>query len=102
MEVLPAVIAWATATACHFPLVVDSALGQRFCSRAAIDVLELVQHLSSAAQVLPAGAHGFDDASRRWSVFDEPRPGVVVIPGTASDVAATVSIPFACHPTRLA
>lgn len=91
MEVLPAVIAWAATSACRFPFVAESGLGQRFCSRAAIDVQELAARLSPTAQVLLPNDKGFDDASRRWNIINEPRPGVVVIPGLVADVAETVS-----------
>ncbi|TQV91917.1 hypothetical protein V2A60_005987 [Cordyceps javanica] len=92
MEVLPALVAWAASSACRLSVVAESALGHRLCSsRAAIiEVQDLARRLSPAAQVLVPGSKGFDDASRRWSVFDEPRPGVVVIPGAPSDVAETV------------
>ncbi|ATY61822.1 FAD binding domain [Cordyceps militaris] len=92
MEVLPAIVAWAASSACRSSLVAESAFGHRFCARAAAvqEVADLAQRLSSAAQVLVPGDKAFDDASRRWNVFDEPRPAIVVIPGTASDVAETV------------
>ncbi|KAM3508573.1 hypothetical protein MY11210_006681 [Beauveria gryllotalpidicola] len=91
MEMLPTIIAAAAASACRFPLIAQSALGQRFCPRAVIDeVQDLARRLSPTAQVLLPGDEGFFEASRRWSAFDEPRPGIVVIPGVTSDVATTV------------
>ncbi len=91
MEVLPAVAAWAASYVYRFPSVAENAFGQRSCSRAAIDVQELASRLSSKAQVLVAGDKGFDETSRGWNIFDQPKPGVIVIPGAALDVAATVS-----------
>ncbi|KAJ3489362.1 hypothetical protein NLG97_g6013 [Lecanicillium saksenae] len=90
MEVLPAVIAWAATSACRLSLVAESSLGQRFCPSATIQVRELARQLSPMAQILLPSDKGFEDASRRWNVIDEPKPGVVVIPGVASDVAETV------------
>ncbi|OAA78771.1 FAD binding domain protein [Akanthomyces lecanii RCEF 1005] len=92
MEVLPAVAAWAASYVYRFPSVAENAFGQRSCSRAAIDVQELASRLSSKAQVLVAGDKGFDETSGRWNIFDQPKPGVVVIPGAALDVAATGGI----------
>ncbi|KAJ6784036.1 hypothetical protein PWT90_00323 [Aphanocladium album] len=103
MEVLPAVVAWAAASACRFSLVSESSLGQRFCrSAAAIQVQELARRLSPAAHVLLPHDKGFEDASRRWNIIDEPRPGVVVIPGVASDVAETVKYANAHNTSFLA
>ncbi|PMB64984.1 FAD-linked oxidoreductase afoF [Beauveria bassiana] len=92
MEILPTIIAAAATSACRFPLIAQSALGQRFCPRAVIldEVQDLARRLSPTSQVLLPGDQGFFQASQRWSAFDEPRPGIVVIPGVASDVAATV------------
>ena len=98
MEVLPAVAAWAASYVYRFPSVAENAFGPRSCSRAAIDVQELASRLSSKAQVLVAGDKGFDEASRRWNIFDQPKPGVVVVPGAVPDVAATVSsLSHACR-----
>ncbi|KAK8142141.1 hypothetical protein G3M48_009278 [Beauveria asiatica] len=91
MEILPTIIAAAATSACRFPLIAQSALGQRFCPRAVVDeVQDLARRLSPTSQVLLPGEEGFFEASRRWSAFDEPRPGIVVIPGETSDVAKTV------------
>ncbi|KAM3453177.1 hypothetical protein MY3296_003940 [Beauveria thailandica] len=91
MEILPTIIAAAATSACRFPLLAQSALGQRFCPRAVVDeVQDLARRLSPTSQVLLPGDEGFFEASRRWSAFDEPRPGIVVIPGETSDVAKTV------------
>lgn len=91
MELLPAAVAWVATSACRFSFVAQSSLGERFCPRSAVDVQELAKRLSPKVQVLFPGDKGFRDASHRWSLFDEPQPGVVVIPGIASDVAETVS-----------
>lgn len=93
MEVLPAVAAWAASYVYRFPSLAENAFTQHSRSRAAIDVQELAGRLSTNAQVLLAGDKGFDEAARRWNSFDEPKPGVVVIPGAAPDVAVTVSSP---------
>ncbi|OAA48855.1 FAD binding domain protein [Beauveria brongniartii RCEF 3172] len=98
MEILPTIIATAATSACRFPFITQSALGQRFCPRAAAvvvvddddEVQDLAWRLSPSSQVLLPGDEGFFEASRRWSAFDEPRPGIVVIPGVTSDVAKTV------------
>ncbi|OAA43576.1 FAD binding domain protein [Cordyceps fumosorosea ARSEF 2679] len=94
MELLPALFAWAASYACRVTLVASSAIGQRLCGAdaqsIAIDVHDLAKRLSPAAQILIPGSDAFNDASRRWNVFDEPRPGVVVIPGVADDVAHTI------------
>lgn len=51
---------------------------------------ELIGNLSDAAKVYLPGSDEFDTASTRWSVLEAPKVNVVVVPGTADDVAETV------------
>lgn len=55
------------------------------------DVARFGQKLSANAQVYLPWTEGFANATKRWSVFETPRPNIVVVPGTEQDVVETVS-----------
>ncbi|KAJ5091128.1 hypothetical protein NUU61_005998 [Penicillium alfredii] len=88
MEVVTAVAAWALTSACsNLPVTCNWHNG--LCLRGD-DFQELGGKLSNSAKVYFPGSHGFKEASTRWSVLEEPKVNVVVIPGTEDDVAETV------------
>ncbi|EFW17327.1 hypothetical protein D8B26_000063 [Coccidioides posadasii str. Silveira] len=66
---------------------------------------DLVKKLSGAAHIYLPGSGEFEAASTRWSVLETPRVNVVVVPGTANDVAETVKfankkrVPFLAYNT---
>jgi hypothetical protein len=52
---------------------------------------DLATRLSPAAKIFFPGSSEFELASRRWSVLEAPIVNVAIVPGTAQDVAETVS-----------
>jgi hypothetical protein len=66
--------------------------------RQTIDLSGLAKKLSPTAKIYYPGSAGFEAASSRWSVLDEPKVNVVVVPGTENDVAETVILPFLHQP----
>lgn len=91
MEVLTAVAAWAFASACHSLPGACNYL-DRHCPRGDADLKALEDSLSSTAKVYFPGSSGFTNATTRWSVLEEPKVNVVVVPGTENDVVETVSV----------
>lgn len=89
MEVLTAVAAWAFASACHSLPGACNYL-DRHCPRGDADLKALEDSLSSTAKVYFPGSSGFTNATTRWSVLEEPKVNVVVVPGTENDVVETV------------
>lgn len=85
---------WVTASTAH---VAPQFAAKSICPRGGkwVDELEveLVKNLSDSAEVYFPGSSEFEAASTRWSELDEPNVNVVVVPGTAEDVAQTVSYP---------
>ncbi|PGH03423.1 hypothetical protein AJ80_08671 [Polytolypa hystricis UAMH7299] len=85
IEVITAMCAWAI-----------SAVGQsvstgRLCPQGGpYNMIELVKKLSPAARIYCPGTEEFEEASIRWSVLEEPKVNVIVVPGTVDDVAETV------------
>jgi hypothetical protein len=102
MEVITAAVAWALASASESVPVVSNWLGA-FSRRQTVDLTGLAGKLSATAKIYHPGSEGFEAASTRWSVLDEPTVNVVVVPGTENDVAETVIAPFpnACRATHL-
>jgi hypothetical protein len=83
-----AIAAWAlTSFGQNLPLGRD-----RLHSRGNYDMTELQNKLSSTAKIYYPNSTDFDTASARWSLLDEPKVNVVVVPGTENDVAETVSV----------
>ncbi|OQE25457.1 hypothetical protein PENSTE_c006G05090 [Penicillium steckii] len=82
MKLLTVVAAWASIAA-------GSAL-QGSCSSCDIDLKALGKSLSSTAKVYCPGTSGFKNVTTRWSVLEEPKVNVVVVPGTENDVVETV------------
>lgn len=96
MEVVTAVAAWALTSACsNLPVTCNWLNG--LCPRGD-DFQELGGKLSNSAKVYFPGSHEFKEASTRWSVLEEPKVNVVVIPGTENDVAETVRLPSLATP----
>jgi hypothetical protein len=82
------IAAWAlTSFGQNLPLGRD-----RLHSRGNYDMTELQNKLSSTAKIYYPNSTDFDTASARWSLLDEPKVNVVVVPGTENDVAETVSV----------
>ena len=63
---------------------------------------ELAPKLSDSAEIYLPGSGGFDEASTRWSVLEQPEVNVVVVPGTTEDVAETVGFLFVSDTEYLA
>ncbi|KAJ5897015.1 uncharacterized protein N7473_006414 [Penicillium subrubescens] len=86
MQAAMAIAAWAfTTVGQNLPLGRD-----RLHSRGSYDMTELQSKLSSTAKVYYPNSTEFDTASARWSLLDEPKVNVVVVPGTENDVAEAV------------
>lgn len=95
MQAAMAIAAWAfTSVGQNEPVARNRAPGLH--SRGSYDMTELQNKLSSSAKIYYPNSTEFNDASARWSLLDEPKVNVVVVPGTENDVAATVgaSVPF--------
>lgn len=88
VKLLAAVTAWAS-------IVVGSTL-QGSCPSCDVDLKTLGKNLSKTAKVYCPGTSGFNNVTTRWSVLEEPKVNVVVVPGTENDVAETVR--SAIHP----
>ncbi|KAJ5233168.1 hypothetical protein N7468_006124 [Penicillium chermesinum] len=82
LNTLLAVAAGATVWAAHHVAGSSSPGGN--------DLQNLKQQLSSCASVYYPGSTGFENATTRWSVLDEPKVNVVVSPCTENDVAEAV------------
>ena len=91
MKVLTAIAALATT------VVGRSLQSSLTCPSSDIDLQNLGSSLSSSAKVYCPGSSGFKNVTTRWSVLEEPKVNVVVVPGTENDVAETVS--FDLHPS---
>lgn len=87
-KLLTAIAAWAS-------IVVGSSL-QGICPSSDVDLKDFEKSLSSTAKIYCPGSSGFKNVTTRWSVLEEPKVNVVVVPGTENDVAETVS--SAIHP----
>ncbi|KAJ5684724.1 uncharacterized protein N7477_001069 [Penicillium maclennaniae] len=87
LEVLTAIATWA------FTAVSSPSLGCDYldglCPRDD-DLRALGAKLSSTAKVYYPGSSGFENITTRWSVLEEPKVNIVVVPGTENDVAETV------------
>jgi hypothetical protein len=90
LQVATAIAAWVfTSVGQNLPLARDRPPGLH--SRGNYDMTELQNKLSSTAKIYYPNSTEFNDASVRWSLLDEPKVNVVVVPGTENDVAETVS-----------
>ncbi|KAJ5959954.1 FAD-binding type 2 [Penicillium vulpinum] len=88
-EVLTAVAAWAfSAASLSLPVGCDIEGG--ICPRGDADLEALGRKLSSSAKVYFPGSSEFQQLTTRWSVLEEPKVNVVVVPGTENDVVQTV------------
>jgi hypothetical protein len=98
MEVITAAVAWVLTSAGQN---VPAALNwlEVLSPRHTVNLTGLGAKLSPTAKIYYPGSEGFEEASTRWSVLDEPRVNVVVVPGTEDDVAETV-IAFSCRVPR--
>jgi hypothetical protein len=63
---------------------------------AGIDVKTLAPYLSSAAKIYLPGSTEFTTYTVRWSNLEPPTPNVVIVPGTAKDVAKIVNFSSIC------
>lgn len=88
LEALTAIAAWAFAAAS------SPSPGRNYldglCPRDD-DLRALGAKLSSTAKVYYPGSSGFKNVTTRWSVLEEPKVNIVVVPGTENDVAEIVS-----------
>lgn len=100
MEIIMAAVAWILTSAGENVPVVSNWLGV-FSRGQTVDLTGLVGKLSPAAKIYYPGSEGFEAASTRWSVLDQPTVNVVVVPGTENDVAETVSAPLPVPSGRL-
>lgn len=91
MEVAMVIAAWAFAAVGQSPPLARNGLSGLH-SRGNYDMTELQAKLSSSAKIYYPNSTEFDDASARWSLLDEPKVNVVVVPGTENDVAETVGV----------
>jgi hypothetical protein len=66
------------------------------CPSSDLDMKAFAKSLSRTAEVYYPGSSGFANITTRWSVLEEPKVNVVIVPGTENDVAETVS--FLIHP----
>ncbi|KAK6062808.1 hypothetical protein SCUP515_13000 [Seiridium cupressi] len=87
MEVITAIVAWAISSTC-LNIPADQWLAP-LCPMGANET-ELASRLSSGAHVYSPESDGFTLATSRWSVFDAPGVGIVVVPGVEADVSETV------------
>lgn len=91
LEVLTAIATWA------FAAVSSPSPGCNYldglCPRDD-DLKALGAKLSHTAKVYYPGSSGFKNITTRWSVLEEPKVNIVVVPGTENDVAETVSPNF--------
>jgi hypothetical protein len=93
MEVLVAVGVWALSSVCQ-GLPQGSGIRSLLWNRGLLDLdlSALVPKLSATASVIyPNDTTAFDLATARWSSYETPTAGVVVVPGTEKDVAETVN-----------
>ncbi|KAJ5385005.1 FAD-binding type 2 [Penicillium concentricum] len=89
-EVITAVAAWAlSAASLSFYSDCDYIEGG-LCPRGDADLQALGKQLSSTAKLYFPGSTGFKDLTTRWSVLEEPKVNVVVVPGNENDVVQTV------------
>jgi len=88
LEVLTAIAAWAFPAASSPSSDCDNLDG--LCPRDD-DLEALGAKLSTTAKVYYPGSSGFANVTTRWSVLEEPKVNVVVVPGTENDVAETAS-----------
>ncbi|KAK9413949.1 putative FAD-binding PCMH-type domain-containing protein [Seiridium unicorne] len=87
MEVITAIVAWAISSTCR-----NIPAGRwlaPLCPMGANET-ELASRLSLGAHVYSPESDGFTLATSRWSVFDAPGVGIVVVPGVEADVSETV------------
>lgn len=96
LGIISALAAWVTSSAAHVaPQFVARSSVNSICPRGGkwVDDVEeeLLENLSDAAKVYLPGSSEFEAASTRWSELETPNVNVVVVPGTADDVAQTVS-----------
>jgi hypothetical protein len=82
-----------TAIAALASTVVGSAV-QGKCPSSDVDVKAFAKSLSRTAEIYYPGSSGFENVTTRWSVLEEPKVNVVVVPGTENDVAETVRLPI--------
>lgn len=91
MEAALAIAAWAfSSVGQDLPLARSRLPGLH--SRGNYDMTDLQAKLSSNAKIYYPNSTEFVDASARWSLLDEPKVNVVVVPGTENDVAETVGV----------
>ncbi|OQD77907.1 hypothetical protein PENDEC_c002G03007 [Penicillium decumbens] len=93
LEVLTAIAAWAFHAASSPSSDCDNLDG--LCPRDD-DLKALGAKLSTTAKVYYPGSSGFANVTTRWSVLEEPKVNVVVVPGTENDVkfANKKQLPF--------
>lgn len=53
---------------------------------------ELSRKLSGTAEIYLPGSNELEEASTRWSVLEQPKATVAIVPGTSNDVAEIVSL----------
>lgn len=51
----------------------------------------LGEKLSSHAEILLPSSKGYDNATKRWSLLEEPQVNIVAVPATEDDVVQIVS-----------
>ncbi|CAI7676577.1 unnamed protein product [Penicillium pancosmium] len=91
-----------TAIAALASTVVGSSV-QGKCPTGDVDMKAFAKSLSRTAEVYYPGSSGFENVTTRWSVLEEPKVNVVVVPGTENDVAETVkyankkNVPFLAY-----